>query len=767
MNSLSSQRGDKVQKLVNVKPRTSFKVSREDPISPPQKIDQFAPLLSKKLIRARRNFTNRTLSNSTESLETTSRDISALRVPMVNKFAQSAETFDDCRGPRNNLDDHIKCEELFDTIAFGSFDKPMSSLFEESFQGFFKAQQIHFFHDIPSIKFLYCPTLGVSIPHGSGLVGYCHYSREIVKLFPASSHGSYVKEIDRNLCPENSAALVIPLIGINGIHSSVIEIIRDTPFTTAEIDAAEYFQTKFKRYSHILFQQKVPDKTFVEFSKINRMKKYIYNTCTNLTDCFGCKKAEIWEYDNDTAELLLYKKESGEPKNVKLQNAGIVAYALVHQISISAKSSDRHSAYNSNYDTENESIFVLTLKSTATNKSYAIALRGKLSPSFFTDSDESILSRVAPTIIESFVNSKYFEKTHAEFEETKKKLDSIKFVLDISKSICAQLRKKELIPHILRNACSIVQSDNSILFEPNERETRLIASLQTPAKNQIIYGMNEGIAGRCFSSKEIINIKDAYEDTKYIHNADDETGYKSRELLCVPVLNDKNNPCAVIQATNKESGFTKEDEKTMEIFSGFCGISLQNAALYDASLQLSIQLNKILQIPQKSIVENSLYDLIGRMLYYIRVIIGTSRAIFYMNNEKGFSVFAFNEDLVAEEKRTGRKIDYETDDGRKAAARKMITGRKNQVWYKSRSDESRNEFVEKCKNQKVTVSNDTKLVEEMLICTPVFSSNREELYGEALLQWKKRTNFFSEQDKEIFEALSIFITYVIEKFHKK
>src|SRR6202007_1213666 len=91
-----------------------------------------------------------------------------------------------------------------------------------------------------------------------------------------------------------------------------------------------------------------------------------------------------------------------------------------------------------------------------------------------------------------------------------------------------------------------------------------------------------GIAGAVFQSGKTVNIPHAYADLRFNPAFDKKTGYFTRSILCLPVVN-KNGKCiGVTQALNKRGGpFTAEDEARLKAFTAQVSIALENAKLFD------------------------------------------------------------------------------------------------------------------------------------------------------------------------------------------
>jgi Nif-specific regulatory protein len=74
-----------------------------------------------------------------------------------------------------------------------------------------------------------------------------------------------------------------------------------------------------------------------------------------------------------------------------------------------------------------------------------------------------------------------------------------------------------------------------------------------------------GIAGHAARTGEVVNVPDAYQHPLFYKEVDLETGYRTRNLLAVPLKNARNEVIAVGEAVNKHQGsFTDEDASTMQ-----------------------------------------------------------------------------------------------------------------------------------------------------------------------------------------------------------
>lgn len=71
---------------------------------------------------------------------------------------------------------------------------------------------------------------------------------------------------------------------------------------------------------------------------------------------------------------------------------------------------------------------------------------------------------------------------------------------------------------------------------------------------EIIIPFGVGIAGTVAETKDIINIKNAYDDPRFNAEIDQKTGYKTNAMLSMPICNYEGDVIGVAQIINKTNG---------------------------------------------------------------------------------------------------------------------------------------------------------------------------------------------------------------------
>ena len=151
---------------------------------------------------------------------------------------------------------------------------------------------------------------------------------------------------------------------------------------------------------------------------------------------------------------------------------------------------------------------------------------------------------------------------------------------------------------------------------------------------EIIIPFGVGIAGMVAQTKEMINIREAYKDSRFNCEIDLKTGYKTNTILSMPICNYEGDIIGVAQIINKTNGSKEFDEHDVEIFRRyltFCGIGIQNAQLFEMSVQ-EYRRNQILLNLARSIFEeqNNLECLVTKIMTEARELLKCERCAVFL-----------------------------------------------------------------------------------------------------------------------------------------
>jgi diguanylate cyclase (GGDEF)-like protein len=86
-----------------------------------------------------------------------------------------------------------------------------------------------------------------------------------------------------------------------------------------------------------------------------------------------------------------------------------------------------------------------------------------------------------------------------------------------------------------------------------------------------------GIAGRVYMTGQAYATADAREDRFFYPDVDDQTSYRTRSLIAIPIRIEQ-EVCGVLELINREqsAAYSEQDRNLLEIFAGYISISVQN-----------------------------------------------------------------------------------------------------------------------------------------------------------------------------------------------
>lgn len=167
--------------------------------------------------------------------------------------------------------------------------------------------------------------------------------------------------------------------------------------------------------------------------------------------------------------------------------------------------------------------------------------------------------------------------------------------LDISISLSETLELHPLITKIIAIISRIIKADRSSLFLLDRGKNELWSKVAEGAETtEIRFPATSGIAGYTATTGLTINVNDAYTDPRFNPEHDQRTSYRTRSLLCVPLINRQGQIIGVMESINKKEGvFTIEDEELLKAVSSQIAVALENAQLYENTLEMKTYLENM------------------------------------------------------------------------------------------------------------------------------------------------------------------------------
>ena len=176
--------------------------------------------------------------------------------------------------------------------------------------------------------------------------------------------------------------------------------------------------------------------------------------------------------------------------------------------------------------------------------------------------------------------------------------EKLRGVLEIVRLANAETDLGALITLITQQACSLLEADRGSLYlldrETGELHSRMALGL--PGKT-IRLKLHQGVAGLVAATGESIVVDEAYADVRFYRAVDEATGYRTRQVLCVPIKSRRGDVLGVLELLNKRSGnFTPEDQEVLVLLASQVGVALTNAQLHDGLRTNLDRLSRLMKI---------------------------------------------------------------------------------------------------------------------------------------------------------------------------
>jgi signal transduction histidine kinase len=176
--------------------------------------------------------------------------------------------------------------------------------------------------------------------------------------------------------------------------------------------------------------------------------------------------------------------------------------------------------------------------------------------------------------------------------------EKLRGVLEVVRLANAETSPGSMLTLITEQSCALLEADRGSLYLLDKETGELHSSIALGILGKTIrLKLHQGIAGLVAATGQSILVDDAYADTRFYRGVDDATGYRTRQILCVPIKNRRGEVQGVIELLNKRtSPFTPGDEGVLSLLASQVGVALANAQIYDGLRTNLDRLSRLMRI---------------------------------------------------------------------------------------------------------------------------------------------------------------------------
>ena len=132
------------------------------------------------------------------------------------------------------------------------------------------------------------------------------------------------------------------------------------------------------------------------------------------------------------------------------------------------------------------------------------------------------------------------------------------------------------------------------LFDPLKQQLTSFSS-QDLEKKEIRIPKSSGVSGWVFEHRMPAIVNDTDSDSRFYSGVDDMTGFRTRNLICTPLIDYKERCSGTLQSLNKKSGdFTTDDLELLDLTARLVAVAISNSRRYDEILTTNMARQKLI-----------------------------------------------------------------------------------------------------------------------------------------------------------------------------
>jgi len=165
---------------------------------------------------------------------------------------------------------------------------------------------------------------------------------------------------------------------------------------------------------------------------------------------------------------------------------------------------------------------------------------------------------------------------------TQKTLNQYNELFQVGQIITSEIDFDILFRVIIKQTNTIMNVERCSIFLLDDKGEMLNAFVSTGVGGMAIQvPKSQGIVGWVFNNREPSIVNNAYEDKRFYSKIDEKSGLQTNHLLCLPLINRKNECIGAFELVNKREGkFTSDDCDVLVHLCNYVTIALENAKLY-------------------------------------------------------------------------------------------------------------------------------------------------------------------------------------------
>ena len=158
-------------------------------------------------------------------------------------------------------------------------------------------------------------------------------------------------------------------------------------------------------------------------------------------------------------------------------------------------------------------------------------------------------------------------------------------ILEVTSKLAAPFDLMTMLSEVVNAAKQVLHADRGSVWLYDAPADELVLEIATGIE-PVRVPANAGIVGACAQERRIINVADCYRDERFNRGVDRASGYHTRCMLALPLIDHKDVLVGVMQVLNKAGGaFDADDEILARALAAQCAVALQRVRMTEALIE--------------------------------------------------------------------------------------------------------------------------------------------------------------------------------------
>ncbi len=179
-----------------------------------------------------------------------------------------------------------------------------------------------------------------------------------------------------------------------------------------------------------------------------------------------------------------------------------------------------------------------------------------------------------------------------QWDQGQENRERLQTLVNIGQQLVEERETVPLLEHIAEQAARLLHCERASIFLWDKGRKELVGrpALGMPGGELRIHE-DTGVVGKVVHSGQVLQVDDVRDDPTWKPVTDNQTGFQTRNLLCVPLIDREGQRLGALEVINKNGRFSAEDIATLHALGRHTVAALQNVREREALVRCNTQLD--------------------------------------------------------------------------------------------------------------------------------------------------------------------------------